>query len=129
MTTDCGACLNSSSTAFYCYNSYSYQEYCCNDKSIAACQSSSTITCSPTRASGGELAYTYCKGASSPAGCNQTSLSLTASGSWQTVQVNNFPAYVTVSNTKSYKACYYTIAPADYKFKEGATIKLFLSSA
>lgn len=45
------------------------------------------------------------------------------------MQVNNFPAYVTVSNAKSYKACYYTIAPAAYSFKDGAQIKLNLTSA
>ena len=126
VTSDCGACLESSTTATYCYNSQLNTEWCCsaNDTTSTNCIASSVVTCSPTRSWGGQIAYTYCKGASDPTGCNVTSTSLTASSIWQGVTLLNFPAYVTVSNKKSYRVCYYQIAPASFVYKTGAQIKL-----
>lgn len=55
------------------------------------------------------------------------SLELVATSSYKTISRSSFPSYVTVANKKSYLACYYHIKPEEYKWKDGASIKIFFS--
>jgi hypothetical protein len=127
-TNDCGSCLSKSTTAKYCYNSKTNVEWCCNPSDTSSsCTASDDNVCSPTREKSGDLAYTYCKGAADPTQCGVNSLELMASNTYKTVTRTSFPAYVTVSNQKSYLACYYHIKPEEYKWKDGASIKMSFS--
>jgi hypothetical protein len=130
LTTDCGACYTKSSTAKYCYNSFTENEYCCssNDTSNVNCIESTNITCSPTTGSINDFYYTYCKGAVKPTDCGVHNLDLTdtADGNWRTVNVNYFPAFTLVNSTaKQYRACYYTISVPDYTWRAGGSLKLY----
>jgi len=98
-TNDCQACLQRSSTAFYCYNRAEGTEWCCSDASSAQCKTNNVTgnVCSPTRGQLGEVAYSYCKGAGGAAGCGVNNLELIAKSKWKKVSVKNFPAFNMVS--------------------------------
>jgi hypothetical protein len=103
-------------------------EWCCSSGDTSVnCTASADIVCSPARASSGDFAYTYCRGASDPTNCGVNSLELTATSSFKTINRTSFPSYVTVANKKSYLACYYHIKPESYKWKDGASIKILFS--
>lgn len=98
-TNDCQACLQTASTAFYCYNRAEATEWCCSDANPAQCKTNNVTgnVCSPTRGQLGEVAYSYCKGAAGASGCGVNNLELIANSQWKKVSVKNFPAFNMIS--------------------------------